>query len=155
MNEQRPSFDPRSYRVTLRPLDESDGGGYAAFCPQFGDSVFGQGETPEAALNVLYDNLRAIGEWEAEEGRPAPPPEHYAEPQASGHFSVRLPKTVHANLIRLAEAEGVSLNQYVSTILARAELQPLPATEGVRYETAPAPRQSLSRGLRPSLAKPS
>ena len=36
----------------------------------------------------------------------------------SGKFLVRLPKSLHASLVREAEAEGVSLNQLVATRLA-------------------------------------
>ncbi len=41
-----------------------------------------------------------------------------AEPQKSGKFVVRLPKTLHLALEREAEQEGVSLNQLVVTKLA-------------------------------------
>jgi predicted HicB family RNase H-like nuclease len=41
-----------------------------------------------------------------------------AQPQKSGKFVVRLPKTLHAALEREAEQEGVSLNQLVVTKLA-------------------------------------
>jgi antitoxin HicB len=38
----------------------------------------------------------------------------------SGRFLLRIPKSLHAELAERAELEGVSLNQYVSTTLARA-----------------------------------
>jgi antitoxin HicB len=38
----------------------------------------------------------------------------------SGRILVRMPKSLHADLSRRASIEGVSLNQFVITILARA-----------------------------------
>lgn len=38
----------------------------------------------------------------------------------SGHFVLRLPRGLHAELSRQAREEGVSLNQYVATLLAGA-----------------------------------
>jgi predicted HicB family RNase H-like nuclease len=38
----------------------------------------------------------------------------------SGRFLLRLPRGLHAELARQAEEEGVSLNQYVTTMLAGA-----------------------------------
>jgi hypothetical protein len=39
---------------------------------------------------------------------------------ASGRFVVRIPRGLHAELARQARNEGVSLNQYVATLLAGA-----------------------------------
>jgi len=38
----------------------------------------------------------------------------------SGKFSVRLPKSLHRDLVTRAEQEGVSLNQYITAALGRA-----------------------------------
>ena len=40
--------------------------------------------------------------------------------QYSGRILVRMPKSLHADLLRRASIEGVSLNQFVITVLARA-----------------------------------
>jgi HicB family len=40
--------------------------------------------------------------------------------EASGRFVVRIPRGLHAELVRQARDEGVSLNQYVATLLAGA-----------------------------------
>jgi predicted HicB family RNase H-like nuclease len=36
----------------------------------------------------------------------------------SGKFMLRIPRSLHRNLARAAKREGVSLNQYVTTLLA-------------------------------------
>ncbi len=38
----------------------------------------------------------------------------------SGKFVVRVPKSLHRKLSELAEQEGVSLNQWINTVLAEA-----------------------------------
>jgi hypothetical protein len=40
--------------------------------------------------------------------------------EASGRFVVRIPRGLHAELTRQARDEGVSLNQFVATLLAGA-----------------------------------
>jgi antitoxin HicB len=53
-----------------------------------------------------------------EDGVEVPEPR---DPDAfSGRFLLRLPRGLHAELARQAEQEGVSLNQYVATLLAGA-----------------------------------
>lgn len=50
--------------------------------------------------------------------------DHIPEPRDVGEFSgkvnLRMPKSLHRDLVRRAEAEGVSLNQYMTTALARS-----------------------------------
>jgi predicted RNase H-like HicB family nuclease/predicted ester cyclase len=41
----------------------------------------------------------------------------------SGRFNLRLPRSLHQWLVESAAAEGVSLNQYVATLLARGDSQ--------------------------------
>lgn len=38
----------------------------------------------------------------------------------SGRFVVRLPRSLHRDLAQMADQEGVSLNTYITTVLARA-----------------------------------
>ncbi|MCL4804481.1 MAG: type II toxin-antitoxin system HicB family antitoxin [Anaerolineae bacterium] len=47
-------------------------------------------------------------------------PEPRNEDEFSGKFSVRLPRSLHRDLVRRAEDEGVSLNQYITSVLSRA-----------------------------------
>lgn len=49
-----------------------------------------------------------------------PIPEPGSEEEFSGKFSVRLPRSLHRDLVRRAEDEGVSLNQYITSVLSRA-----------------------------------
>ena len=92
---------------------------YIALCSEFKHlSAFGG--TPEEALRELGEVLEAALEIHAEEGWPIPRPEAPPEPEGlpSGRFVTRLPKTLHARLIRQAKREGVSQNQLVMSYVA-------------------------------------
>jgi antitoxin HicB len=77
-----------------------------------------EGDTKSAALEMLDE---AMADWltaKLEDGDPIPQP---LAPEAfSGKFVVRASRSLHRDLARNAEREGVSLNQYVVTKLARA-----------------------------------
>jgi antitoxin HicB len=62
-----------------------------------------------------------MGGWLAvalEDGSDIPEPR--SETSYSGRFVARIPKSLHAELVRAAEEDGVSLNQFVSSALAGA-----------------------------------
>jgi antitoxin HicB len=53
-----------------------------------------------------------------EEGIPIPEPRPLEE--FSGRFVLRLPKSLHRDVARKAEEEGVSINQWIVTAVARS-----------------------------------
>lgn len=67
---------------------------------------------------MIQDAMRAWLTVALEDGQEIPEPrpvESY-----SGKFIVRVPKSLHRELVETAEREGVSLNMYVSTALSKA-----------------------------------
>ena len=58
---------------------------------------------------------------EYDEGEDIPLPS-YPQPY-SGKFNARIPRTLHRKLATTAELEGVSLNQYVLTLLAGGDVK--------------------------------
>jgi antitoxin HicB len=78
-----------------------------------------EGDTQEEALTNLEDAMAGWIEVHLEDGDPIPHP--IATDDFSGKFMVRIPKSLHRDLVRRADAEGVSLNQYVSTCLAQPQ----------------------------------
>jgi antitoxin HicB len=101
------------YAIVVEQLDEADGAGWLASVPAL-PGCYGDGETRAAALE---DVLSAIEEWKdaaRQLGRDVP------GPAATGQWRQRVPRTLHDKLRRLAAAEGVSLNQLVTTLLAEA-----------------------------------
>jgi antitoxin HicB len=70
-------------------------------------------------LGPMIDD--AMAEWiedAIEHGDPVPEPRDTAA--FSGRVNLRMPKSLHRDLVREAEAEGVSLNQMMVSALARA-----------------------------------
>ena len=77
-----------------------------------------QGKTSDEALTGIE---AAIAKWVAvalEEGRDIPEPKSAAS--HSGRLLLRMPRTLHADLTRASEREGVSLNQFITDVLAAA-----------------------------------
>jgi antitoxin HicB len=76
------------------------------------------GSTEAEALVNLHDAMKAWVTAALELGDAIPEPagvDHY-----SGKFMVRVPRSLHRDLARRAEVEGVSLNAIVTTSLAAA-----------------------------------
>jgi len=77
-----------------------------------------QGDTAQEALEMIQDAMRVWIEVALEDGDRIPEPR--PEEAYSGKFVVRVPKSLHRQLVEQAEAEGVSLNQYINVALAGA-----------------------------------
>jgi antitoxin HicB len=77
-----------------------------------------EGDSPEHAAAMIRDAMAAWIEVALEDGLPIPEPRPAEE--YSGKFVVRIPKSLHRDLVETAAREGVSLNQYVGAELARA-----------------------------------
>lgn len=101
------------YAIIVEPLSAEEGGGWLASVPAL-PGCMGDGASHEEAL---ADALHAIEEWKdaAHQAGLAVP-----GPQAAGQWRQRVPRSLHEKLKRLAESEGVSLNQLVTSVLAEA-----------------------------------
>lgn len=106
------------YGITVTHDRDDDGAeGYVAEVREL-PGVVSQGETPEEAVRSVYDAMAGWISVALEDGIAIPEPRDDAS--FSGRFLLRMPRGLHAELARQAEAEGVSLNQYVATMLAGA-----------------------------------
>ena len=77
-----------------------------------------RGKTSDEALAAIES---VMAKWIAtalEEGREIPEPRSAAS--HSGRLLLRMPRTLHADLTRASEREGVSLNQFITDVLAAA-----------------------------------
>jgi antitoxin HicB len=101
-----------SYPFTIRPLLETDGGGFAIEYPDLPGCI-SDGETPEEALAHGADAVKAYLHSCAKHGDPIPKPS-----AASGQWRQRVPKSLHARLVAKAREEGVSLNTLVTAMIA-------------------------------------
>jgi antitoxin HicB len=81
-----------------------------------------QGDTPEEAVAMIKEAMELWLEVALEDGDPIPEPREHGD--YSGKFVVRVPRSLHRELVEAAEAEGVSLNQYINVALARAVAMP-------------------------------
>lgn len=128
------------YPFEVRPLSKDEGGGYSISFPDL-PGCWSDGATPEEAIEHGRD---ALASWLAvgrEFGDAAPKPFS----TASGRFVQRVPRSLHAQLIARARAEGVSLNTLVVSLVA----QGVGRKEGARGRV----RRATARSARP-LAKP-
>lgn len=106
------------YYLNLRyriQLDQEADGTFVAHHPDLSGCI-AEGETASEAV----DNLCAARElWisvRLEDQLPVPEP--VTEPEYSGRLLVRMPKSLHGALARLAENEGTSLNQLIVSALS-------------------------------------
>ncbi|MDA8065717.1 MAG: toxin-antitoxin system HicB family antitoxin [Thermaerobacter sp.] len=110
----------QDYPIEMEPVAEKDGHRYWVAEIPLLKGCIAVGDTKEEALRILDEAKRAWIEdaLSMEEEVPILP-SHQLE--VSGKFTLRLPKTMHRELIRDARREGVSLNQFVLWILAGRE----------------------------------
>ncbi len=104
------------YPFTIRPLSADDGGGFSIEYPDL-PGCHWDGSTPEQAVVNGRDAVRSYllscrkhGDFIPKPNLPAP---------SSGQFRVRMPKSLHAQLVAQAEREGVSLNMLMVAAAAQ------------------------------------
>jgi predicted HicB family RNase H-like nuclease len=102
------------YTLIIGIEEDNEGSCYVARLQEI-PYLIGTGNTPESAIKELEINKRLKFETDIESGIPIPEPNKY-----SGQFHIRVGTSIHESLARLASAENVSLNQYITNVLARA-----------------------------------
>jgi antitoxin HicB len=106
------------YTIVIDPIPPEEGGGYAATIPQLGKYAFvGDGETIGEALHDLEQVKQERFEDYLKEGLTIPEPKRDEE-EYSGNFVARIPRYLHRELALKAKGNGVSLNQFVVSLLS-------------------------------------
>ena len=102
---------PDDYQIVLlwSPEDEC----YVATLPAW-QNARTHGATLEEAVKNAGQVLSLLIDSALEHGEAIPPPER----RFSGNLRLRLPTSLHGRLVREAEREGVSLNQWIVARLA-------------------------------------
>jgi antitoxin HicB len=105
-----------------------------------------EGDTAEEALAMIQEAMELWLEVSLEDGLPIPEPR--PDEDYSGKFVVRVPRSLHRDLVEQADREGTSLNQTINVALARAVgrqavTSPAPAGEPGWPGLKPAVRQAL------------
>lgn len=101
---------------TIELVPESEGGWFVAVKELRG--CMSQGDTVEEAVEMIREAMQLWLEVALEENLPIPEPR--PEEDFSGKFVVRVPRSLHRELVEEAERQGTSLNQYINVALARA-----------------------------------
>jgi len=109
-------FDPHRYANTIRQAEFDGQALYEAKVRELPD-IAEYADTHEEAYELAIDALNRTAEVLTEQGRPMPEPIQ-TEEEYSGRITLRLPKSLHRRLAERAEAEAVSLNQYMLSVLA-------------------------------------
>lgn len=119
--QQRDDLKLESYSIEISRLSDEDGGGFQALYPPLARSIVGYGETSAEAIAELEGLVPSFLNFLAETGQEMPDaPAEKAWEEFSGKFNVRVPRLLHAQLVMLAEDQGVSLNSLIQTVLASA-----------------------------------
>jgi len=108
------------YPFEIRTLSEEEGGGFLISYPDFSECI-SDGETIEEAIKNGRDALHGLILTLQELGKAIPEPysaDKYMESKVSGKFVLRLTKTLHAKLIKLAQKENVSMNLLAASLIA-------------------------------------
>jgi antitoxin HicB len=100
------------YPVTVHPDPES---GFVAEIEEL-HGCMTQAETLDEIFKAIEDARQLWIKTAYNEGQDIPLPRDMEKYQ--GKFLVRIPRWLHRDLARVAKREGVSLNQYVTSLLA-------------------------------------
>jgi antitoxin HicB len=130
-----------TYPIVIAPAANGDGPGWIASVAEL-PGCEAHGATPESAAAGMS---AAVERWVREAraaGREVPPPG--AAAAHSGKLLVRMPRSLHAELVRASEREGTSLNAYIVAALSASVAWRRPGAPG-------APAAGLSRALKANL----
>ncbi len=117
MENHKSPIKLNDYSVKISRLTKEDGGGWIAEIPEL-EACKSDGESPEEALINIQDVLEDWLEVAKEDNRPIPSPNFYKHQEFSGKFTLRLSRSLHRFLSNQAEREGVSLNQFVLSLIS-------------------------------------
>ena len=106
----------QQYAVFLRPLSQEEGGGWLAEIRDLPGCI-SDGETQEEALKNIEEAKKAWIVTALQRGLEIPLPRQ-VEDSYSGRLTLRMPRTLHKKLARAAEEEGISLNQFILSLLS-------------------------------------
>jgi antitoxin HicB len=104
----------RPYR---KVLSGSPAEGFLAEVPEL-PGCFTAGETEVEALEMLHDAMAGWFESALARKLPIPEPAPPERPRHTGRVLVRMPPLLHQRLAQEARDQGISLNQWLVTILA-------------------------------------
>ena len=102
------------YQFTVLPLFKEEGGGYLVEYPDV-PGCMSDGQTIEEAIRNGREALRDCMDVFRESGRKIPKSNIEA-----AQWRQRVPRTLYSKLTKQAKNEGVSINSFVTAIIAEA-----------------------------------
>lgn len=102
-----------NYTMIVRPLQTEVGIEWMAEFKEV-EGLAGGGMTSDEAIKELEKNLPIHLEMLSELGKPIPKAIMENETLPSGKFALRMAKSTHANIVRFAEYEGISVNAFIN-----------------------------------------
>ena len=103
------------YPILLAHHSDGDGPQWIATVEEL-PGCQARGTTPERAAAAVREEIDRWMRAARAEGREVPPPG--AAASHSGKLLVRMPRSLHAELVRASEREGTSLNAYIVAALS-------------------------------------
>ena len=116
LKERVDEFAALHHTIVMRQDDEGD---FVASIAEL-DGCVAHGQDATEALAELSSMKRLWIESCLADGKPVPLPAEEDDTLPSGKWLQRVPRTLHKKIADLAQREGVSLNQYVVSVLAEA-----------------------------------
>jgi predicted HicB family RNase H-like nuclease len=110
-------FDPRAYTITIKKLKIDDERLFRASVAELPD-VAPYGQTFQEAYELAIDAIETLRAVYEEQGRAFPEPV-VEDREFSGRVTLRIPKSVHRQASMAATLEGVSLNQWLASVISQ------------------------------------
>lgn len=110
-------FDPESYTITIRREEDDGEFLYVGRVAEF-PNISAFEETFEAARALVLDSIQTLKKIADETKVEFPLPYPVPSDEFSGRVTLRLPKSLHAKISRIAAEEDISVNQYLVTAVA-------------------------------------
>jgi len=108
--------NPYAYTITIQGIEDEGERVFEATVAELPDMA-DYAETFRDAYDLAIQTIQGAAELYAESGREFPKPQKH-EKEYSGRVTLRMPKTIHAKVDRIAGKEGVSLNQFLVSIIS-------------------------------------
>jgi predicted HicB family RNase H-like nuclease len=110
-------FDPEAYTITIRKEEDDGEILYVGRVAEF-PNISAFEETFDAARELIIDSIQTLKRIADETHADFPQPYPVPSDEFSGRVTLRLPKTLHAKVSKIAAQEDVSVNQYLVTAVA-------------------------------------
>lgn len=111
------TFDPDIYTITIRKETVDGETCYVGSVAEF-QNVSAYEDTYDAALAIIRDVLTTIAMVAKEKGQQLPAPRTESDEIPSGRITLRMPRSLHAKVIRRAEVDETSANQIINIAVA-------------------------------------